>query len=213
MRKTLSSLSISSSMAMLRASLTVTGFWAGPEVDREAALGVAPLQGARQRLRSSPERATLTGADAIFKSSEKSHDTFIMRGCVNTVQLMPADVMWETHAFFFRARENSNRSKLMACLVDGHHFIGQQAGFPGFARERGNHHDWVSGLHFPTPSWAWSLLWRWYQKAPIMFYHRAGMLPGIPTASNPWMPVPLNCLFQHLLGHDACPKGGGQNNQ
>ena len=38
----------------------------------------------------------------------------------------------------------------------------------------------ASGLHFPTPSWAWSLPWRWYQKVPIMFFHRASMLTKIP---------------------------------
>ena len=38
----------------------------------------------------------------------------------------------------------------------------------------------ASGLHFPTPSWAWSLPWRWYQKVPIMFFHRDGMLTKIP---------------------------------
>ena len=37
----------------------------------------------------------------------------------------------------------------------------------------------ASGLHFPTPSWAWSLPWRWYQKVPIMFLHRASMLTKI----------------------------------
>ena len=38
----------------------------------------------------------------------------------------------------------------------------------------------ASGLHFPTPSWAWSLHWRWYQKVPIMFLHRAIALTNIP---------------------------------
>ena len=38
----------------------------------------------------------------------------------------------------------------------------------------------ASGLHFPTPSWAWSLPWRWYQKVPIMFFLRDGMLTKIP---------------------------------
>ena len=38
----------------------------------------------------------------------------------------------------------------------------------------------ASGLHFPTPSWAWSLPWRWYQKVPIMFFHRDEMLTKIP---------------------------------
>ena len=37
----------------------------------------------------------------------------------------------------------------------------------------------ASGLHFPTPSWAWSLPWRWYQKVPIMFFHKDGMLTKI----------------------------------
>ena len=38
----------------------------------------------------------------------------------------------------------------------------------------------ASGLHFPTPSWAWSLPWRWYQNISIMFFHRASMLTKIP---------------------------------
>ena len=38
----------------------------------------------------------------------------------------------------------------------------------------------ASGLYFPTPSWAWSLPWRWYQKVPIKFFHRASMLTKIP---------------------------------
>ena len=38
----------------------------------------------------------------------------------------------------------------------------------------------ASGLYFPTPSWAWSLPWRWYQNVPIMFCHRASMLTNIP---------------------------------
>ena len=36
------------------------------------------------------------------------------------------------------------------------------------------------GLHFPTPYWAWSLTWMWYQKVPIMFFHSASMLTKIP---------------------------------
>ena len=36
------------------------------------------------------------------------------------------------------------------------------------------------GLHFPTPSWAWSLPWRRFKKVPIMFFHWASMLTKIP---------------------------------
>ena len=36
------------------------------------------------------------------------------------------------------------------------------------------------GLHFLTPSWAWSLPWRWYQNVQIMFFHRASILTKIP---------------------------------
>ena len=38
----------------------------------------------------------------------------------------------------------------------------------------------ASGLYFPTPSWAWSLPWRWYQKVSIMCFYRASMLTKIP---------------------------------
>ena len=38
----------------------------------------------------------------------------------------------------------------------------------------------ASGLYFPTPSWAWSLPWRWHRKVPIKFFHRASMLTKIP---------------------------------
>ena len=38
----------------------------------------------------------------------------------------------------------------------------------------------ASGLYFPTPSWPWSLPWRWYQKVPIMFSHRASILSKMP---------------------------------
>ena len=36
------------------------------------------------------------------------------------------------------------------------------------------------GLHFPTPSWAWSLPWRRLKKVPIMFFHWGSMLTKIP---------------------------------
>ena len=39
------------------------------------------------------------------------------------------------------------------------------------------------GLHFPTPSWAWSLPWRRFKKVPIMFFHWANMLTKIPKNS------------------------------
>ena len=38
----------------------------------------------------------------------------------------------------------------------------------------------ASGLHFPTPYWAWSLPWRWYQKIPMMFFHWPSTLSKIP---------------------------------
>ena len=38
----------------------------------------------------------------------------------------------------------------------------------------------ASGLNFITSYWAWRLPWRWYQKVPIMFFHRASMLTNIP---------------------------------
>ena len=37
----------------------------------------------------------------------------------------------------------------------------------------------ASGLSFPTPSWAWGLWRRCYQKVPIMFFHIASMLTKI----------------------------------
>ena len=41
------------------------------------------------------------------------------------------------------------------------------------------------GLHFPTPSWAWSLPWRRFKKVPIMFFHWASMLTKIPKIHVP----------------------------
>ena len=38
----------------------------------------------------------------------------------------------------------------------------------------------ASGLNFTTLSWAWSWPWGLYQKMPITFFHRAGMLNKIP---------------------------------
>ena len=40
-------------------------------------------------------------------------------------------------------------------------------------------------LHFPTPSWAWSLPWRRFKKVPIMFFHWASMLTKIPKIHVP----------------------------
>ena len=37
----------------------------------------------------------------------------------------------------------------------------------------------ASRLYSPTPSWAWSLPWRWYQNVPLMFFHRASILTNI----------------------------------
>ena len=37
----------------------------------------------------------------------------------------------------------------------------------------------ASGLHYSTPSWAWGLWWRWYQKVPIRFFHRVSTLTNI----------------------------------
>ena len=37
-------------------------------------------------------------------------------------------------------------------------------------------HARTSGLHFPTPFWAWGRPWGWYKKMPMMFIPRANLL-------------------------------------
>ena len=41
-------------------------------------------------------------------------------------------------------------------------------------------HARASGLHFPTPFWAWGRPWGWYQKMPIIIIQRANMLNNFP---------------------------------
>ena len=41
-------------------------------------------------------------------------------------------------------------------------------------------HARASGLHFPTPFWAWGRPWGWYQKMPIIIIQRANMLDNFP---------------------------------
>ena len=55
----------------------------------------------------------------------------------------------------------------------------------------------ASGLRFQTPYWAWSLPRMWYQKVPLMFFHRASILTKIPE--------PQDCIFQQILEPEVGP--------
>lgn len=73
----------------------------------------------------------------------------------------------------------------------------------------------ASGLHFPTPYWAWSLPLRWYQNVPMMFFTELVCWQKYTkymfTASKLWIPGPQDCFFKHLLEPEGSHEGATPN--